>query len=46
MVREFFSININEKTGEEIDLEGFSIFKNLRIVKEDEVNVEDLIYLF
>jgi len=46
MVKEFFSIHVNETTGEEIQLEDFSVFENLSIVTDDRVNVDDLIFLF
>jgi len=46
MVSEFFSIHVDKTTGEEIRLKTFSVFENLRIVKEDNVDVEDLIFLF
>ena len=46
MLREFFSIHVDQKTGEEIQLDNFSVFENLLIVKEDKVNVDDLKFLF
>ena len=46
MLREFFSIHVDQKTGEEIQLDNFSVFENLLIVKEDKVNVGDLMFLF
>ena len=46
MLREFFSIHVNETTGEEIQLEDFSVFENLSIVTDDTVNADDLIVLF
>jgi len=46
MVMDFFSIHVDKRTGDEIPLKNFSVFKNLSIVTDDRVNVEDLTFLF
>jgi len=45
MMREFLSIPVNEK-GEEIESQSFNSFKNLQVVTEDRVNIDDLLFLF
>ena len=45
MTREFLSMKVNQ-TGEEIESFGFGDFKNLQIVTEDRVSIEDIVFLF
>ena len=37
---------INQTTGEEIEQFGFGDFQDLRIVTEDRVSIEDIVFLF
>jgi len=46
MTREFLSMAINQTTGEEIEQFDFGDFKDLKIVTEDRVSIEDIIFLF
>ena len=46
MSREFLSMQINQTTGEEIELFGFGDFKDLKVVIEDRINIDDVAFLF
>ena len=46
MSREFLSMQINQTTGEEIELFGFGDFMDLKVVIEDRINIEDVAFLF
>ena len=44
MLRDFLSVNVDSK-GEEIENISFDSFKNLKVVTEDRVNIEDVLYI-
>jgi len=39
-------MQINQTTGEEIELFGFGDFKDLKVVIEDRINIDDVAFLF
>jgi len=44
MMRDFLSISV-DNIGKEIENESFIWFENLKVVTEDRVNIEDLLFL-
>jgi len=44
MMRDFLAIDV-DSYGREIENESFIWFKNLKVVTEDRVNIEDLLFL-
>ena len=44
MMREFLSMSVDEK-GQEIENHSFNSFENLKVVTEDRINIEDLLFL-
>lgn len=44
MMREFLSMSVDKK-GDEIENKSFGSFENLKVVTEDSVNFEDLLFL-
>jgi len=44
MMRDFLSISV-DNIGKEIENESFIWFENLKVVTEDRVNIEDVLYI-
>jgi len=44
MMREFLAMSV-DKEGKEIENHSFDSFKNLKVVTEDRVNIEDVLYI-
>ena len=44
MMREFLSMSV-DRDGEEIENKSFGSFESLKVVTEDRVNIEDLLFL-